>query len=696
LRWRAGHRARLGLLALLLGAGVSQAAAEVVFLPPVGCLPADGGPPVWIHLVVSPIDGQPAAEPPPIAASRGRLDPPEPLGRGTYRLRFHPPRDPQAERLRLTVAGQDGIELPLCARPAGRIAIAAEPASLLAGQGQRAVLRIRALDAAGRPVTAAPIQITANVGRVGPVRALGDGRYRAVFIPPDDPFPQVAILMAANPRSARLDRVAVGRAVVPITARVELPGETAPGTRMQMRVAGRVFGPVRADARGRFELPILVPPGIDRGRATSIDRAGNRKTRTIELFLPETKRLGLWAYPLRLPADGQARSRLLVTTIDRFGRPQDLKQRSRGLQIEAERGRVGSLRHLDRGLYEAYYTAPASTGDGRVTIRVGFPRAGSKSRAEVQLRLLPGPAQQVKIEAPDLLAADGASRGRLVLRVADGRGNPVPGRLVTLAADPGRILDLKEVEPGLHRAALVVGAQPQRWISTISARVRDRAGGRPERLLLDGEALAVDDAGRMILTAVLVDGLGLPVPHLEVRLRVGDAESRSKTGAFGRVRLEVPGPGGPGVHSGRLTVAGVDLVKPIHWFAGGGRAWLLPIGLAAALPPAKALTARADVRLHPPAGARIALRALAPAEPGRIWTLEIEAFAADGRALDRERLQPSASIGSIGPLRTTSPGHHRAGWTPPAAEWSRAVISVADGVTGAGAVTRIERGREAL
>ncbi len=693
--WRAGHRARLGLLALLLGAGVTEAAAEVDFLPPLGCLPADGGPPVWIHLFVPPIDGQPAAGPPPIAASCGRLDPPEPLGRGTYRLRFHPPRDTEAEQLRLTAAGQAAIELPLCARPAGRIAIAAEPASLLAGQDQRAVLRIRALDAAGRPVTAAPIQITANVGRVEPVQELGDGRYRAVFIPPDDPFPQVAILMAANPRSARLDRVAVGRAVVPITARVRLPGETAPGTRMQMRVAGRVFGPVRADARGRFELSILVPPGIDRGRATSVDRAGNRKTRTIELFLPETNRLGLWAYPLQLPADGRARSRLLVTTIDRFGRPQDLQQRGRGLRIEAEHGRVGALRHLDRGLYEAYYTAPAGTGDGRATIRVGFPQAGSKSQAHVHLRLLPGPAQQVRLEVPDLLAADDASRGGIALRVADGRDNPVPGRLVELEADPGRILDLEEVEPGLHRAALVVGEQPRRWTSTVSARVCDRAGGRPERLLLSREALAIDGTGRMTLTAVLVDGLGLPVPHIDVRLRVGDAESRAQTGAFGRARLEVPGGSGPGVHSGLLTVAGVDLVKPIHWFAGGGQARLLPIGLAEVLPPATALTARADVRLHPPAGARIALRALAPAEPGRPWTLKIEAVTADGRALDRERLQPSASTGSIGPLRTTAPGRHRASWTPPAADWSRALISVADGDSGAGAVIRIERGQEA-
>ncbi len=693
--WRAGHRARLGLLALLLGAGVTEAVAEVVLLPPVGCLPADGGPPVWIHLFIPPTAGDPAAGPPSIAASRGRLGPPEPLGRGTYRLRFHPPRDPGAEQLRLTAAGEAGVELPLCARPSGRIAIAAEPASLLAGQGQRAVLRIRALDAAGRPVTAAPIQVTANVGRVEPAQELGGGRYRAVFIPPDDPFPQVAIVMAVNPRSARLDRVAVGRAVVPITARVKLPGETAPGTRMQMRVAGRVFGPVRADARGRFELPILVPPGIDRGRATSIDRAGNRKSRTIELFLPETNRLGLWAYPLQLPADGRARSRLLVTTIDRFGRPQDLQQRSRGLRIEAERGRVGALRHLDRGLYEAYYTAPTSTGDGRATIRVGFPQAGSKSRAQVQLRLLPGPAQQVNLEAPALLAADGASRGGIALRVADGRGNPVPGRLVALEAEPGRVVDQEEVEPGLHRAALVVGRQPRRWTSTVSARVRDRAGGRPERLLLGREALTVDRRGRLTLTAVLVDGLGLPVPDFEVRLRVGDTASRARSGAFGRARLEVPGGGGPGIHSGWLTVAGVDLVKPCHWFAGGGRVQLLPIGLAEALPPATVLETRAAVRLHPPAGARIAVRALAPAEPGRSWTLEIEAVAAGGRALDRERLQPSASVGSIGPLRTTAPGRHRASWTPPDGDWSRALISVADGDSGAGAVIRIERGREA-
>ncbi len=681
---RALHREGLTAFLLLIGllpAWAALGADGLAFLPPEGCLPADGGPPFWVHVYTWGRPGQPSA--PRVEASRGRAGKVEQVQGGLYRFRFHPPRLDRAGTVGLSSPDiSTRVELPLCPHPAGRIEVETEPEHLLAGQGQKAFMHIRAFDPKGRPLADLPLELTVNVGRIESFSDMSEGRYRAVYEPPGDPYPQVAIIMVANPLGARLDRVAVARVVIPITARVELPGKTAPGTRVQMRVAGRSFGPVRADGEGRFSLPILVPPGYSEGRATSIDRAGNRKTRTIDLYLPQTNQLGLWAYPRKLPADGRSRSRLLVTTITPFGTPRDLG----GVSIHSRKGRIGALRHLATGLYEAYYTAPESVGSGSDRIEVAFPGGGSKSRAAVDVKLLPGPAARVELRAPELLPADGKSAGALEVRVSDARGNPVGRGRVTLTSDQGEVRSLIEVEPGLHGAELVVKTLPDRWVGRVRVQVKDRLGNSPDHLMVEASGIRTEGEGSWALEAVLADSLGLPVQGGEVSMTAGDRRVTRTSDEFGRVRFPLQQTDRPGP---RRCLLGADrgrIQRQVYWVVEEGRARLLDIGLDEALPPAAPLTARADVQLHPPAAVRVAIRAAAGDVKVRITDL-------DGNPLANRRIRLSASKGELGRPAEVAPGEFAAEWNPGRTGWSRAVLSAVDLASGVGAVVTVVEGR---
>ncbi|MBW1809542.1 MAG: hypothetical protein JRJ87_15215, partial [Deltaproteobacteria bacterium] len=405
------------------------------FLPPAGCLPADSGPAFNVHVYVWGCTDKPGKL--TLVTEWGSFGPPEEVDPGLYRARFTP--ELAKQRKTVTFKGsfktkgltiQGSIDLQLCSHPVGRVVVRAEPERLLAGEGQQAYLHIQVFDSAGKPQPGLPLEITTNVGKIKFQKDLGDGKYQAVFLPPGDPFPQVANVVVASPVGARLDRVAVARVVIPITARIELPGKTAVGTRMKMTIAGRTFGPVEANQRGEFKMPILVPPGYGKGKATSIDRVGNKKSRWVNLFLPETNQLGIWAYPIELPADGRSRSRLLVTTIDPYGAPTDMGS----VKIGARAGKIGQVKRVAKGLYEAYYIAPARVSGGKDRVEVVFPGGGQKSHASVEIRLLPGPAESLSLEVPQVLAADGRSQAEITVKVKDLAGNPVEGLLLKFTA----------------------------------------------------------------------------------------------------------------------------------------------------------------------------------------------------------------------------------------------------------------------
>lgn len=627
-------------------------------------------------------------------AGMGELSAPEELGGGLYRTEFKPPKlkKPGKTVFKGTWKAGDKVikgsmRLPVCPRPTGVVKVRAEPEKLLAGEGQQAALHITVKDAEGKPQEGLPLEITTNVGEIKHLRDLGKGKYKAVYLPPGDPFPQVGIIMVANPMGARLDRVSVGRAVIPITARIELPGKTRPGTKMSMEIAGKRFGPVKADRRGKFKLPILVPPGYQRGKATSVDRVGNRRTRLVNLYLPATNQLGLWGYPRVLPADGESKSRLLVTTIDPYGKPTDIG----GVRVKAKNGKVSDVKDIGKGLYEAYYTAPATTADGYDQLEVYFPKGGRKSRAMLQERLLPGPVDQVKVEVTELLPADNKTQGKIVVEIQDERGNPVGWQRVAVSASTGKLSVVKETKPGRHEATLVVPPEQDIWQADVKAEVRDIGGKTPRRIMVSKDSLIVEGEKRF-LEAVLVDATGRPVSHAPVQVKENGHVIDGRTGTFGRVRVGLTPPKDDSPRRCLILARKGRLKRVVYWVEEGPKSRLLPYNLDPALPPNEPLKQEARIKLHPPAEVYVNVFADSPKRPGGAWLLRAQVFYIDGRPAKGRQVRFSASSGKLGPVQKGKEGWFTTELRPGAAGWGRILISAVDSESHVGAVKRIVEG----
>jgi len=675
---------------LLLGASSANGAGEgLQILAPPGCLPGDGGPSFPVDVYVWGTGGQKGKL--SLHSNQGSFEKTRDLGGGLYRARFVPPRLKKKGQARFAAEWTGGqrrirgkLQVDVCPHPTGRVRVRAEPEKLLAGEGQQAFLNIQVTNPAGRPAPGQKLEITTNVGEIKHLRELGGGKYKAVFLPPGDPFPQVANVMVANPGSARLDRVAVGRAVIPITARIELPGKTRPRTRMEMKVAGRTFGPVKADRKGKFKLPILVPPGYGKGRATSIDRVGNRKVRTVDLFLPETNQLGLWGYPRLLPADGKARSRLLVTTIDKFGIPTDIG----GVRIKASQGKVGQVKRVGKGLYEAYFTAPRLVGKGEVDLEVTFPEGGKKSRASEVIKLLPGPPDRVEFSVPDRLPADGVSAGSVVIAIHDKVGNPVGGQKVALKAAVGKVGEFKETRPGYHEGSLTAPLDPPRWTDRLQAEVRDIGGQDPSRIMVAASSLGTK-GGQTFLETVLVDGTGRPVEGGEVKLEEGGRTRTAKTSAFGRTRFELTASGAEGPRRCLFTAGAGTIRRVVHLVEEKGGARLLPLDLDSALPPDTPLRRDAQVQLHPAPELNLVLETLPPAKGKTFWQVRAVLSLPDGKPAAGREVRFSVSGGRLGTVRETSAAVHQAELDPGPAGWGKIVISVVETQSHVGALKEI-------
>jgi hypothetical protein len=143
----------------------------------------------------------------------------------------------------------------------GAPSLRARPPALVLGGEARATLEI---EAAGEALP----RVSANVGRIERLRAVAPGRFEADYVPPPEAFPQVAIVAA----------VAGGRCgwiSIPLAGRGVAVARSAPHATIRVTIDGASFGPVRADASGEAQVPVVVPAGtrfaFHRGRPLDLE-----------------------------------------------------------------------------------------------------------------------------------------------------------------------------------------------------------------------------------------------------------------------------------------------------------------------------------------------------------------------------------------------------------------------------------------
>lgn len=389
----------------------------------------------------------------------------------------------------------------LAERPA-TVALELQPAAPVKGVDTEATLTIRLGGEARQP----PPVLRANVGTLGALERTGPGVFRAQYQLPATRFPEVAIIVAFAPwPHPQAVEGALGVLRVPLASAVEVPGRAEPGANVTLTLAGKSFGPVVAGADGAFRLPVTVPPGFGVAQTTTVDRARNRKTASLDLRLPPTDQLACVMTPTRLPADGAAQARLLCATSDRHG----AVARGAKVQWQAQAGALSTPTELGEGLTEWRWTAPRELGAGAVKLVATWRQGPVDSREELTAELSQGPVAALTLEPEEPVAHRG---GAALLRgqARDGLGRPLPGvRVVGEGLEPA-VSDARGEVTLRWRVPPATPLGP----ATMRLRASGPVGREPARLL----AWPAD--GGVVVAAL--DLAGLPVP--QERLVAGERE----------------------------------------------------------------------------------------------------------------------------------------------------------------------------
>jgi len=587
------------------------------------------------------------APPPELRAAHGAvIGAPAALPDGGFAVRYRPPRvtTRDGDTLRATVNGRT-VEARVLLEPPGRtqLALTVSPDPLLLGKGARAEVRIVARDAAGRPVRA-PLRAGASVGTLSPLVESTPGEYRAVYTPPEARYPQVAILAAMS-----LADGAFTAAPLKLAGRLPVSGQAEPGGSMQILVDGRPFGPEPVDRNGRFTVHIVVPPG---GRAVGVstDALGNQRRRELDLALPSFPRLVLAAVPAELPADGHAQAEVVAFAVDARGNP----ERNRAPSATAEAGTLSQPEARGDGLWSWRFTAPSGVPrSGQVTLRA----AGSSTA----IALRPAPPFHLRLLPSEPLAAGLDEPQTLEVRLDDGNGSPVGGARLTASLQGGRVVGVREREPGRYALTVVPPHDPGRGATSLHVELSALQAGAPRRVTLHSVRAP---EGRVAAEAWLDDDLGLPVAHAPVTLEGPSRSVERVTDGFGTARIEFARPAGerfrvtaepaalPGI------AAALDFVAPkkgplvaVPSIAGRG------VVTTTDSPPGASLDA--DVALHPAAPVDLRLVADGEARAGQPLKLRVTLRGAG-------TLVPESSGGTVEVSRPLDHGSAELRFTPPA------------------------------
>lgn len=443
-------------------------------------------------------------------------------GGGLWRVR----PEPGSEKVRIRV-GAEGVEAAV-EPPPGRILVTADPPAPVKGRDRQVRLRFDAVDPRGEPLALpSPPAVHASVGRLGalaPEQGGPPGRYVATWEPSESPQPEVLGIVAIAPRCPLCATpLAQGVARLPISAAIDLPGRSDPGVATRVEVAGRSWGPVRADAAGRFSIPVVVPPGSRWASATSMSAAGNERRSRIDLQLPEAPGLHCAAWPPRLAGDGRSEAGLHCVAWTAAGGPLDPAP----LRGAAEKGKIRSQRS-DAGAWSARYVPPAD-GSGTDAIAITW-GASATPRADLRVALETGAPASIAWEVEGEPAAPGV-RLRASARALDARGALLGEALSADGAYSGGALQVRQtfgdaVQRLTLRYALPAGAAA----ATLSLH---RVGGE--------------------WIAAVRDAAARPVAGVEVRC--GDG-SRGITDARGETRCAARGEAQTATASGGLRAAG--------------------------------------------------------------------------------------------------------------------------------------------
>ncbi len=385
------------------------------------------------------------------------------------------------------------------ARAAPPPRLSASPHQLLSGRDIRSTLAVSGLPA--------DVRLACNAGHVTPARRSAPDSLQASFVPPRSDTLAAFLCAAVSPSTGAHATVVLEvqrRQVLPLTG---LP----PLGRVEVRLGDTLYGPVRANAAGQAEVPVLLTPTLSQATVSTTAPGQSEQQRPLPLPVSSRPVVLLLAEEPSVEADGARGVRVWSFAIDGRGEPLDTPPVFPRLEGTFEPRRVAPGVHVG-----TFIPSPRATpGEAVLTAH-----AGNAEPASVRVELRPGVKPSLTLEATSReVLADGASGTDITVRVQDAQGRALPGQPLRLQAARGEVAPLQDRGDGtyLARYRAPVGGGEEKLVASldgappVSLALTLRP---PPRLTLEPNVreLPADGVTRLVLQLTARDAKGTLAP----------------------------------------------------------------------------------------------------------------------------------------------------------------------------------------
>ena len=524
-----------------------------VELVPMSDVVGDGRSRVALHLVAMGQDGAPEAGlTAKVLVSSGQISELTEVQPGIYRLDWSPPAVSSTRNIELSLRGktvgkekvQGRWSLPLVPPLGQQLSATASPARMVLGQDEAATLTVSLSGGAAQAMEDGHLVIESSAGTITNLTALGTGRFTALYTPPAELTPQLAIITLAD---ARDPASTFGVLTLPLVGKAEVPVVGMPESKVILKVGEQEFGPIQADRRGKAQVPIIVPPGVR--EATLISILGEERTEeALALDLPATSRARLLPLARGLPADPA----VPVEVRAYVARPEGGSDEGAKVTLSASAGTMSEARHEGGGVYVSTFTPPLGNARTDAVFQVSVEDPAGEQTHTRTVPLLPARPAGITLSAePATLPAGTVSfEVSATLRGPDGAG--MPDRVLELQATGAKVTSpMRSLGDGAYAATLqTTGSGPVDVVASLQA----EASVNPlhEVIVLPSrQRLPPDGLSSAMLTVVALDIYGYPVADTTVSLRLitgdGSIPASADTDAHGVAQVYYTAGREPGI-----------------------------------------------------------------------------------------------------------------------------------------------------
>ncbi|MBW2278384.1 MAG: hypothetical protein JRF63_12895, partial [Deltaproteobacteria bacterium] len=253
----------------------------------------------------------------------------------------------------------------------GAFPIGVEPDVLVLGSDGEASVEIRVTPDSG------PVKVFAVLGSVTEPEEAEPGVYRVSYSPPEQFLPQLDFVAATALVGGEL---VWAYAAVPLVGQGEAEIKTRKYANAVIHIRDKLYGPVKANRKGKAKIQVQVPPGTFFG----YDGEGHE----VDLHVPSTARTAIFSAVTEVDMNDPRSVPLFGVAVGPDG---GLCEECVELEIWASSGSVENLEFLGDGAFTASYVAPDG-GMGTAEIGAGL-KGDTHPTAIVEIDIKPETAE---------------------------------------------------------------------------------------------------------------------------------------------------------------------------------------------------------------------------------------------------------------------------------------------------------------